>query len=238
MGFLVYGGPARTLALFRRMNGRLIAIGDTHGCPAELAELLTQLAPAAADRLVLLGDLINRGPDSPRVLDLARECGAVCLLGNHELRLLHAHRTGDHRKLKPADIDTFARLRPADWEFLAAMPLTFDAPDLGVVCVHGGFLPGVPWHTQPAEVVTRIQVVTPDGRPARLSDAPRAPHWSELWHGPPLVLYGHTPQPDVLERPWSIGLDTGCVRGGHLTALVLPEKRFAQVAAHRDYTRA
>src|SRR5258708_37593084 len=57
---------------FRRMNGRLIAIGDIHGCHAEFTELLEQLAVTRDDRLVLLGDLVNRGPDSCKVLDLAR----------------------------------------------------------------------------------------------------------------------------------------------------------------------
>jgi len=75
------------------MNGRLIAIGDIHGCHAEFAELLDQLAPTKDDRLILLGDLVNRGPDSPKVIDLARAASALSLLGNHELRLLNYRRT-------------------------------------------------------------------------------------------------------------------------------------------------
>jgi predicted phosphodiesterase len=54
------------------MNGRLIIIGDIHGCHQEFADLLNQLAPVKGDRIILLGDLVNRGPDSLRVLDLAR----------------------------------------------------------------------------------------------------------------------------------------------------------------------
>ena len=53
-----------------------IAIGDIHGCHAEFAELLERLAPTAEDRFILLGDLVNRGPDSLKVIDLAREAGA------------------------------------------------------------------------------------------------------------------------------------------------------------------
>ncbi len=70
------------------MTGRLIAVGDIHGCHAEFAEMLSQLELKADDRLVLLGDLVNRGPDSVKVLELARSTGAISLLGNHELRLL------------------------------------------------------------------------------------------------------------------------------------------------------
>ena len=217
------------------MNGRLIAIGDIHGCHAEFAELLTLLAPTREDRLVLLGDLVNRGPDSCRTIDLARACHATALLGNHELRLLKFRRTGDRKYLKDHDLETLGQLRPADWEFLEKMPLTFEEHELNVVFVHGGFLPTEPWARQGAEIVTRIQVVTRDGRPAKRTDEPDAPPWAELWSGPPFVVYGHTPRPEISKLKWSVGIDTGCVLGGHLTAYILPEKRFVQVRARAHY---
>ena len=63
------------------------------------------------------------------------------------------------------------------------MPLTFQEPELNVVCVHGGFLPNEPWQRQPAEVVTRIQVIDRLGRPAKRADAPDAPVWADRWSG-------------------------------------------------------
>src|SRR5437764_3990121 len=137
MGFLVYSRVRRTLALFQRMNGRLIAIGDIHGCHQEFAELLARLNLTKSDRLILLGDLVNRGPDSCKVIDLAREHRAVALLGNHELRLLNFRRTRDKKYVKETDLDTFEKLRPDDWAFLETMPLTFQEPELNVVFVHG-----------------------------------------------------------------------------------------------------
>ncbi len=220
---------------FSYMNGRLIAIGDIHGCAAEFAELLAQLAPTRADRLVLVGDLVNRGPDSRKVIELARAHRAVALLGNHELRLLKYRRTGDRKYVKEKDLDTFDRLQAADWDFLEAMPLTFEEPNLDVVCVHGGFLPDRPWRKQPAEVVTRIQVVDRDGRAAKRADAPGSPLWADLWSGPPFVIYGHTPRSEVYKRKWSAGIDTACVMGGSLTAYVLPEREFVQVKARKKY---
>lgn len=62
------------------MKGRIIAIGDIHGCHEEFAELLRRLKLTRADRLILLGDLINRGPDSRAVIDLARAHRAIALL--------------------------------------------------------------------------------------------------------------------------------------------------------------
>ena len=139
------------------MNGRLIAIGDIHGCHTEFAELLARLELSKDDRLILLGDLVNRGPDSLKVIDLAREHRALSLLGNHELRLLKARRERDRRSVKESDLATYNRLREEDWKYLETMPLMFEEPELNVVFVHGGFLPSEPWQKQPAEVVTRIQ---------------------------------------------------------------------------------
>lgn len=217
------------------MNGRLIAIGDIHGCHVEFADLLSRLALTKDDQLILLGDLINRGPDSRKVLDLAREHRAVSLLGNHELRFLKYRRTGEKKHLKDGDWDTLQKLRPEDWSYLEAMPLTWEAPALNTVFVHGGFLPNEPWQKQPAEVVTRIQVIDSAGRPAKRADAPDAPAWANLWSGPPFVVYGHTPRPEIYKLKWSLGIDTGCVQGGHLTAYELPEKRFLQVKARQRY---
>jgi len=217
------------------MNGRLIAIGDIHGCHEEFAELLRLLDLKPEDRLVLLGDLVNRGPDSSAVIALAREHRAISLLGNHELRLLKYRRTRDLKFTKEQDLETFDRLRPEDWTYLEKMPLTYEEPELNLVCVHGGFLPGQPWRGQPAEVVTRIQVIDRAGEPRKRADAPDAPSWADLWNGPPFVVYGHTPRPDIYKLKWSVGIDTACVMGGHLTAFILPEKRFVQVKARQRY---
>ena len=217
------------------MTGRLIAIGDVHGCHLELAELIARLELTKDDRLVLLGDLVNRGPDSLKVLELARTHKAIALLGNHELRLLKYRRTHDRKYVKERDLDTYEKLRPQDWAFLEQMPLTFEEPDLNVVCVHGGFLPNDPWQRQAPEIVTRIQVVDQDGHAAKRSAAPDAPLWADLWNGPPFVIYGHTPRPEIYKLKWSVGIDTACVTGGYLTACILPEKRFVQVKARRAY---
>lgn len=217
------------------MKGRLIAVGDIHGCHKEFADLLAKLDLEDNDRLVLLGDLISRGPDSGRVVELAREHATVSLLGNHELRHLNYRRTDDPTHLKKYDYDTMDQLRGKDWEYLESMPLTYEDKELGVVFVHGGFLPDRPWQKQPARIVTRIQVVDKEGEPRKRSEAPGAPHWSDLWIGPPFVVYGHTPRADVAKSKWALGIDTSCVLGGYLTAYVLPEKRIVQVKAREKY---
>lgn len=218
------------------MNGRIIAIGDIHGCHQEFADLLSLLQLQKEDRLILLGDLVNRGPDSSKVIDLARNHRALSLLGNHELRLLNHRRNQDPlTAMREADRSTYAQLRPEDWAYLEAMPLTHELPELNIVFVHGGFLPDEPWQKQPAAVVTRIQVIDQEGKPRKRADVPDALPWADFWNGPPYVVYGHTPRSEIYKLKWSVGIDTACVMGGHLTAFVLPERRFVQVKARKRY---
>lgn len=217
------------------MKGRLIAIGDIHGCLQEFSELLEKLDLVGDDRLILIGDLVNRGPDSAGVIDLALRLRARSLLGNHEWRLVRYRRSGNPGILKAGDRETCAALRPEHWSYIEQMPLTIEEPALDMVFVHGGFLPSQPWRKQTADVVTRIQVIDHDGRPAKRADLPGAPAWADFWSGPPFVVYGHMPRSEVYQLKWSIGIDTGCVYGGQLTALVLPERRFVQVKARRRY---
>jgi predicted phosphodiesterase len=227
--------PASQFPQTQKMTGRIIAIGDIHGCHHEFAELLALLEPTEDDRLILLGDLINRGPDSCKVIDLARRHRAISLLGNHELRLLTCRKTKDPSQLRETDAVTFSKLRPSDWEYLGQMPLTHHVAELNTVFVHGGFLPGIPWQKQPAGIVTRIQAIDSEGRARKRADAPDAPLWADLWNGPPFVVYGHTPRPEVHKLKWSLGIDTACVMGGALTAYILPEKRIVQVKARKKY---
>lgn len=220
--------------------GRIIAIGDVHGCSAELAALLEQIGPQPADTLIQLGDLINRGPDSAGAIALARRYQVKCLLGNHESRLLRYHWSKDPTLLKKYDFETLEQLSRDDWLFLEAMPLFHHDPYTQTVFVHAGFFPQgvVPWFRQSAEILTEIQVLDAQKRPAKRSQAPDGTPWADLWTGPPYVLYGHTPRDRIYRRPWSLGLDTSCVYGGHLTACILPGLQIIQVKAEKAYAES
>lgn len=217
--------------------GRIIAIGDVHGCSAELETLLEQLQPTESDFLIQLGDLVNRGPDSAGCIRLARRYHIKCLLGNHEKRLLRYHWSKEDSLLKKYDFDTLEQLSRDDWEFIESMPLFQHDPYTQTVFVHAGFYPqgAIPWFRQSAEILTEIQVLDPQNRPAKRSQAPDGTPWADLWNGPPFILYGHTPRDRVYRRRWSLGIDTSCVYGGHLTACILPGLEIIQVKAERTY---
>lgn len=210
-------------------------MGDVHGCLRELEILLEHLRLGVQDQLIFLGDLICKGPDSIRVLQRVRDLNARCLLGNHEARLLRFRASGEERILKPDDRKVIDAMSAADWDLLECMETTVALPELQAIAVHGGFLPGRPWQEQPREVVTRIQVVDERGRARKRSEAPNARPWADFWTGPEFVVYGHTPRRSVFRRPYSIGIDTGCVYGGRLTALIFPHRVLCQVKAARVY---
>lgn len=216
-------------------DGRLIVIGDVHGCATELDALLRRLALQQSDRLVLLGDLVNRGPDSHGVLEIARQHRAISLLGNHEARLLRHQLTGIATGLKSYDYPTLHQLTAEDWQYLRRMRLHYATPDEALVCVHGGFLPQTHWKVQPVSVVTRIQVIDAQGRPQRRGDCPKGRPWAEFWDGPPFVVYGHTPALRVQRHRAALGIDTGVVHGGKLTAFIWPTGEIVQEPARRAY---
>ncbi len=197
--------------------------------------MLDLLQPTRDDAIVLIGDLVNRGPDSQRVVQRAREIGAHALLGNHEWHLLSHRRQHKPVMLKDYDLVTLGTLDPGDWDYLERMTLTCYAPAYDTLFVHAGLLPDQPWQEQNVSVVTDVQVIDSQGMPRRRSDSPRSPHWSQLWKGPPFVVYGHTPRRNVRRTDSTLGIDTGCVHGGHLTAYVLPEGAIHQVRARHRY---
>lgn len=216
-------------------SGRTLIIGDIHGCVAELKTLIDAFSPGPGDRLIAVGDLINRGPDSAEVLELARAHGIEPILGNHEIRLLRAWERRDPNLLKPKDEHTWSQLKPADWEWISTWPHVLRIPSLNALAVHGGFAPRIPWERQDPGTVTRIQVLDRKGLPAKRSEAPSGRPWADTWEGPRHVYYGHTPRPHPLLHARATGLDTGCVYGYMLTAIALPDNDFYRVHAHRAY---
>jgi hypothetical protein len=232
---------------------RTIVVGDVHGCLRELEALLEAVRPGSGDDLWLAGDLVNRGPDSAGVVRLVRSLGARTVQGNHDHKHVRYRRhlarlaaePGYRIPVHPSErfLEVHATLSDEDLAWLEAAPAL--AP-LGPhwVLVHAGLMPGRPLEDQPAPRTLRY-LHRDSGKPVDLAAHDAAPHlsvhWSERWTGPWRVLYGHHAQPEIALRELSVGIDTGAVYGGKLTAAVLdslgPESRprFVQVAAARAY---
>lgn len=200
---------------------RTLLIGDVHGCVAELGDLLAKLGPAADDRVVFVGDLVARGPDTRAVLRLVREIGGLSVRGNHEEKLLAARRARRLGEGTPKPGSSLAALLESlddeEWAQLEALPLRLELDSLSLWVVHAGIMPGRSWEEQDPWMVTHIRSVADDGTPSARWGRP----WGALHRGPPHIVFGHNAQRLPQLHPWSTGIDTACVYGGALTALVL-----------------
>jgi hypothetical protein len=202
---------------------RSIFIGDVHSCAAELAELLAAVAVTADDRVYFVGDLLTRGPDALGVLALFRSLRARSAIGNHEQRLLaarHAWQRGEPGpKLGSSHAEVAAQLSDDDWAILESFPLWIDVPEHAIRVVHAGVVPGVAFEAQDPWLLTHIRSIDDDGKPSE--------KWGSLWgssyRGSPHIVFGHNARKVPQIHPDATGLDTACVYGGALSALVLDE---------------
>ena len=203
---------------------RTIIVGDLHGCAAELERLLQVVRCTHEDSLVFVGDLIARGPDSAGVLQIYRASNARAVLGNHEERMLRARKAraqGERGpRLGPAHFKLLHQLSEADWTQIEAFPLHLDLPEHNLRIVHAGILPSVPFEKQDPWTLTHIRSVNAQGK---ASDRSHDEPWAASYVGGPHIVFGHNSRLQLQMHPHATGLDTGCVYGGQLTALVLAE---------------
>lgn len=234
-------------------------VGDVQGCARELDALLAKVRfDPERDELWCVGDLVNRGPHSLEVLRTWRDLGGRGVIGNHDVHALLA-RSGRRPRALPTleplfrapDCDELlARLRalPA----LERVPGGSDAADVWVV--HAGLDPrwddldavarrieSAPhdddWlQSDDVSFATRVRCCTPDGRMSRHNGLPAAcPEpfvpWDTLYRGSLTVVHGHWAMRGYYRGKRTIGLDSGCVYGGSLTAWCLEEDRIEQVPA-------
>jgi hypothetical protein len=208
---------------------RTVIVGDVHGCRAELERLLDRIGFASGDRLVFVGDLVARGPDSLGVLDLARRTGAVIVRGNHEEKLASWRsarsawlrgkggvRGPGQEPLGRVHREIAHALRPVDWTLLETAPLYLDLPEHGARVVHAGVLPNVAIEHQMPSVLLAVRTVKGVRGASVL--------WGVRYAGPPHIVFGHNAVVGLQLHKWATGLDTGCVYGGRLTAMVLREE--------------
>lgn len=242
---------------------RVIVIGDVHGCRAELDDLLSRLQLGDGDRLVFLGDLIDRGPESVEAVRLARDAcvrcpGSTLIVGNHEQNLFRRLKDGPIRSLpgRPWAAD----LEEADLGFLRTAVLFDRDRERQLIFVHGGLYPRYfeiygrlpadaalisqldKKHRERLSRLTMIRYVDTKGEMVAFGqETSESRLWAEVYDGREgLACFGHAPAlgpPRIFAH--AIGLDTGCAFGGALTAAVFRGGResyeFVSVPARRKY---
>jgi predicted MPP superfamily phosphohydrolase len=219
---------------------RTIWIGDVHGCADELSDLLDDLGPVTGDRVVFVGDLVARGPDTPGVIRLARQFASQAVLGNHEHRVIlarEAMETGaPSPRLGPTHQALLHELSESDWAYLKSLPLSLEFPSHNVRVVHAGVRPGVAFEKQEPWTLLHIRSLTKKGA---ASDRYSSESWAASYKEEPHIVFGHNAQAGLQLHPFATGLDTACVYGGSLTALILEEGQSPPpVALRRDCLRS
>jgi bis(5'-nucleosyl)-tetraphosphatase (symmetrical) len=214
------------------MQPRTIVVGDIHGCFGELGELLSQLDfRVNHDRLISVGDMINKGPRSVDVLRFFASSNSEAVLGNHELAFLRAIESKQSlSRAWQAIVDDMGDEKDFWISWLRELPLFIEDKDF--IVVHAGLRPDKNISDTSARVLTSIRRW--DGTGDELNREGDPP-WFELYEGDKLVIHGHWAAMGLVERPNSIGLDSGCVYGKSLSALVLPERRIESVPARETY---
>ena len=238
----------------RGQHGPFDVIGDVHGCHAELVALLGELSytvaadglaatPPPGRRAVFVGDYCDRGPDTPSVLRLvmsmAAAGNAICLPGNHDVKLVGALR-GRDVKIAHGLADSLDQLgrEPEEFraeaaDFLQALVSHVVLDDGRLVVAHAGMKESYQGRSS-----ARVRDFALFGETTGESDEfglPLRVDWAADYRGRSAVVYGHTP---VVEPEWvndTLDLDTGCVFGGRLSALRWPERELISVPAARTY---
>lgn len=239
-------------------HGPFDAIGDVHGCLPELLTLLDRLGYAierddagrAIDavhpqgrRALFLGDLVDRGPDSPGVLRLVMGMvgagHALAVPGNHEHKLVRAL-AGRDVKVTHGLETTMAQLAAESEEFRDQVRtfchdlvshLVLD--DGNLVAAHAGLK-----ESYQLRASGRVRSFALYGDTSGETDEFGLPvryPWANDYRGRAMVLYGHTPTPELEWINNTLCLDTGCVFGGKLSALRYPEREVVQVEAEQVY---
>lgn len=221
------------------MGRKTLIVGDVHGCSEELDALLAQVGLVAGDELVFVGDLVAKGPDSKGVISRARELGAMAVRGNHDQHCLRWWEAKQQGKVVPqlreAHQAVVDAIDESDWAWLAALPLWQRLPSHQAIVVHAGLIPGRPLEAQEPFDLMNMRSVRSDGTASKAYDD--GTPWPELWHGPELVVFGHDARRGLQQHAHAIGLDTGCVYGGALTGLCLPDRTLFSVPARRVWSK-
>ncbi|WP_329199120.1 MULTISPECIES: polynucleotide kinase-phosphatase [unclassified Streptomyces] len=228
------------------LTGPFDIIGDVHGCSSELETLLAKLGYTdglhpEGRTAVFVGDLVDRGPDSPgvlrRVMGMVASGNALCVPGNHENKL-GRYLKGSKVRLTHGLAETVEQLGREPQEFVREVR-TFIAGLVSHYVLDGGRLvvchAGLPekYHGRTSgRVRSHALYGETTGETDEFGLPVRYP-WAEDYRGKAAVVYGHTPVPDTSWINNTICLDTGAVFGGKMTALRWPERELVDVPAEK-----
>jgi len=213
---------------------KTLVIGDIHGCYTELSELLEKTGLSENDSIIALGDLIDRGPDSPAVLQFFQNhSNRHSLLGNHERKHILASQGLTELSVSQLLVrQQFGeKLYMEALNFMKSLPLYIELQE--AILVHGQFEPGVALVKQQESVLTGS--MSGEKYLSRKYNQP----WYLLYNNEKPIIAGHydyskSGKPLIIKNNVFF-IDTGCCFGKSLTGLLLPDFKLITVKSHRNY---
>ena len=230
---------------------RTIVIGDLHGCLDEALELLVKCNVTANDRVIFVGDLIDRGDDSAGCVDLAMMCeklqgSPACVLGNHEERHIiynDEERLNGYVNVTAAThVATRLQLKSEHYDYMRSLPTFIRLPEFNAAVVHAGAYPGRRLEEQDPRHLLHVSMLrNVDGKIGERTEwASRVPtkefgwhYWSNYWSGPERLIFGHAVLTKPLITPYAVGIDGGCCFGLNMHAVILPEWEIVTVKSRK-----
>ncbi len=236
----------------RELTGPFDIVGDVHGCASELRTLLTELGWVVSDggahhpegrTAVFVGDLVDRGPDTPGVLRLVMGMvaagTALCVSGNHEAKLVRAlkganvtvsHGLAESLEQLAGEPEEF---RDAALAFMGGLISHYVLDGGRLVVAHAGLKEA--YHGRSSGRVRSFALYGDTTGETDEFGLPVRYPWARDYRGSAMVVYGHTPVPETEWVNNTICLDTGVVFGGALTALRYPTKEIVSVPAEQQW---
>lgn len=215
----------------------IVVIGDVHGCADELEELLDKVHKESPSRKpskclkIILGDLVNKGPKSKKVLKLCRDVyqdSILAVRGNHDGIVLDLYKSYKEKGAKLEAKNKWIEKLPKRYiDYLECLPYTITIPSLKAIMVHAGVDPSLdePAKDTPLNLMVTMRniEVLKNERTGETSyncnkTMDKGIPWATFWPGPEHIYFGH----DAIRRlqnehEFATGLDTGCVYGDRLS---------------------
>jgi len=196
---------------------KIVIYGDIHGCLEEFEEI-RKLIPKNTEEWCV-GDLIDRGPYDTEVFDYLRKNKINSVLGNHEYKHIRKYK-GHKVKLDDNQKEVYSHLKKEDFEFMAKMPHFFRKNNLTIL--HAGVSNKTSLDKFDEKILYYRYVDENEDFLPLHHNNPNAIYWAKIYNGHlGFIVNGHQPLKEVTKFPNSVGIDTGCVFGNRLSAIII-----------------
>lgn len=197
---------------------RVIVYGDIHGCLERLKSLREKIGIQKTDIEICVGDIINKGSQSLQTIKFLKDHHILSVLGNNEAKFLKAKKSKkDYENLSKDEKELFLKLGDFEFSFLNSLPLFKRFNNL--VVLHAGL-----------ENTTNLNNLSPKDKENILSmrtiENSKNIFWYEIYNANQgFVVFGHQKSSSPIIAPNALGIDTGCVYGGKLTAAIFTDTK-------------